>query len=119
MFLRRPVQCFVGCPFVAITIVVLCAAPGITQTPAPASAACAVPNAPAKVIKAAIPVAPMLIQNQPLTGIVEIAVRLDADSRIVGKPVIRKSLASTYQTEIARCVPVPSTYTLIVDFRST
>lgn len=92
--------------------------------------ACARPYVAATIIHAVDPDTPPLAQQQGISGIVQIVVSLNTDSKVVGTRVQdspsvilnRAALAaareSTYQTELRDCKPVAADYVFSVDFPS-
>jgi TonB family protein len=74
---------------------------------------------------------PPIAQQQGITGEVQVLVSLDANSKLVGTPTIRKSpsailnraaieaaKASKFQTEIKDCVAQAAQYVFVVEFQS-
>jgi hypothetical protein len=96
--------------------------------PAQAPAACAVPNAPAAIVRAAEPDAPAAPYQQRGTGTVQILVDLDEASRLtratvssatsaaLSGPAIGAARRSVFRTAVRGCRPVPSRYTMVVTF---
>ncbi|MFN2459354.1 MAG: energy transducer TonB [Candidatus Velthaea sp.] len=114
-----------------VPVVATTAAPA-PPTPVPTKPpTCAQPNVAPHVVNAVQPDTPPIAQQQGITGEVSVLVTLDSNSKLSGAPSIQKSPSavlngaalraardSTYQTEIANCVPKAATYVFVVEFNS-
>ena len=97
-------------------------------TAAVVAAACAVPNRPAAVVRAAEPDVPAMAQQQGIFGTVHVAVTVAADGsvtavRIVDSPsailnqaALRAARESTYQPQLENCKAVAADYLLALEF---
>jgi TonB family protein len=115
------------------------ATPVPVQTAAPAPPtpeptkppSCANPNVEATTTNAVAPDTPPIAQQQGITGVVNVVIELDANSKIVGTPTIQSSPSqllnaaaikaaeeSTFRTEIKNCQPVASKYLFAVEFNN-
>jgi len=109
------------------------APPADVATPAPtiaptATPACAHPNVAASTIAAANVDTPPLAQQNGISGIVDIVVRLDEHSHItatriahspsplLNEAALRAARSSTFRTEVRDCVPIAAEYVFSVDF---
>lgn len=91
-------------------------------------AACAVPDAPPRVVSAYPPETPLRARQWGITGVVVVTLELDAASKVTGTKVdsstsgILSSAAltaakqSTFQSEVRNCVPQAGRYKYIVEF---
>jgi TonB family protein len=91
-------------------------------------AACAVPNRPAAVVRAAVPDTPVLSEQQGIYGKVRIVVTVAADGSVTGLRVVESPSAilngaalsaarrSTYRPALQHCAPVQGEYLLSVNF---
>ncbi|HZO92504.1 MAG TPA: energy transducer TonB [Candidatus Baltobacteraceae bacterium] len=101
-----------------------------TPIPVPKPGACARPNVPATTIHAAEPITPPVGQEQGIAGDVQVAVSLNENSqvtavRILSSPsvvlneaALNAARASTFQTEIRNCIPIPADYIFTASFTS-
>jgi outer membrane biosynthesis protein TonB len=102
-------------------------------TPAPtiaptATPACAHPNVAASTVEAASVDTPSLAQQNGISGVVDVIVRLDEHSRVVAARVahtpstllndaaLRAARTSTFRTEVRDCLPVAAEYVFSVEF---
>ena len=98
--------------------------------PTPTPLSCVRPDVPAATLHAAEPEMPSLAQQQGIHGTVDVAVSLDAQSRVVDAAVqsspsrlldgaaLAAARASQFRTETHACVPIPARYLFRVDFAS-
>src|ERR1700694_175641 len=89
---------------------------------------CARPNVPATTVRAVPPDYPGAAMRAGAKGAVHVVVELDADSQVRSVAIqsspsetlnavsLAAAKASTYQTEIRDCVPVPARYVFTVEF---
>ncbi|HEY0396584.1 MAG TPA: TonB family protein [Candidatus Elarobacter sp.] len=104
------------------------AAPTPTPRPTPAPLSCARPNVPATTLRALEPETPPLAQQQGISGVVNVVVSLDAQSRVVGTRVqsspsaalnaaaLAAARGSQFRTEVRNCEPVAADYLFSVEF---
>jgi protein TonB len=104
--------------------------PTPTPRPTPTPLTCARPNVAPATLRAAPPDTPPLAQQQNITGVVQVVVSLDTQSRIVGTRVmsspssvlnqaaLNSARESQFRTEIRNCEPVAADYIFSVDFTS-
>jgi outer membrane biosynthesis protein TonB len=102
-------------------------APGPTVAPT-ATPACAHPNVPASTVEAANVDTPSLAQQNGISGVVDVIVRLDEHSHVVAAQIahsaspllndaaLRAARASTFRTEVRDCLPVAAEYIFSVEF---
>jgi TonB family protein len=102
-------------------------APTVAPTAAPA---CTHPNVAASTIEAASVDTPALAEQNGISGVVEVIVRLDEHSRIVSARVartpspllndaaLRAARTSRFRTEVRDCQPVAAEYVFSVDFNT-
>jgi TonB family protein len=100
----------------------------IVPRPTPTQVRCARPNIAASVVHAVEPDTPPIAQQQGIAGQVQVAVSLDADSRVVGTRIqsspsailnaaaLAAARQSTFQTEIRDCRPLAADIIFVVDF---
>ena len=101
------------------------AAPTVAPT---APSACVHPNQAASTIEAASVDTPSLAQQNGISGIVDVIVRLDEHSHIVATRIarspspllndaaLRAARTSTFHTEVRDCVPIAAEYVFSVEF---
>jgi TonB family protein len=102
------------------------ATPAATKPPA-----CANPNVEATTTNAVAPDTPPIAQQQGITGVVNVVIQLDVNSKIVGTPTVQSSPSqllneaaikaaeeSTFRTEIKNCQPIAATYIFAVEFNN-
>jgi TonB family protein len=101
-----------------------------TPKPTPTPASCARPNVAATTLRAIEPDTPQMAQQQGISGVVQVIVSLNADSKVTGTRVQSSPSAilnnaalsaarnSTFQTEIRDCKPIAADYIFSVDFSS-
>jgi TonB family protein len=101
-----------------------------TPKPTPTPASCARPNVAATTLRAIEPDTPAMAQQQGISGVVQVIVSLNADSKVTGTRVQSSPSAilnnaalsaarnSTFQTEIRDCKPIAADYIFSVDFSS-
>jgi len=109
--------------------------PLATELPTPAATiaptatpACAHPNVAASTIEAASVDTPSLAQQNGISGVVDVIVRLDEHSHIVAARIahtpsallndaaLRAARTSTFRTEVRDCLPVAAEYVFSVEF---
>jgi len=94
-------------------------------------AKCENPNIEATTMNAVAPNTPPYAQQQGITGVVNVVVQLDTNSKIVGTPTVQSSPSdllndaaieateqSTFRTEIKNCHAVSATYIFAVEFNN-
>ncbi|MDQ6943481.1 MAG: energy transducer TonB [Candidatus Eremiobacteraeota bacterium] len=106
------------------------ATPVPTPKPTPTPLSCARPNVAATTLRALEPETPALAQQQGISGIVQVVVSLDAQSRVVGTRIqsspsavlnlaaLGAARGSQFRTEVKNCEPVAADYVFSVDFTS-
>ncbi len=106
------------------------APPASTPRPTPTPLSCARPNVAPATLRAAAPDTPTMAQQQGVTGVVQVVVSLDTQSRIVGTRVqsspsallnqaaLSAARESQFRTEIRNCEPIAADYIFSVDFTS-
>jgi TonB family protein len=110
------------------------ASPAATPTPAakptPTPLSCARPTVAATTLRPLEPDTPALAQQQGISGIVQVVVSLDAQSRVVGARIqsspsallnqaaLGAARGSQFRTEVKNCEPVAADYVFSVDFTS-
>ena len=106
------------------------APPTATPRPTPTPQSCARPNVAATTIHPVEPDTPPMAQQQGISGVVQVVVSLNADSKVTGTRVqtspsaILNSAAlsaarqSSFQTEIRDCKPIAADYIFSVEFNS-
>jgi TonB family protein len=99
-------------------------------TSAPQSPKCVRPNVAATTIRAIEPDSPPMALQNGISGVVQVIVSLNADSKVTGTRVQSSPSAilndaalsaarnSTFQTEIRDCNPIAADYVFAVDFSS-
>ena len=104
--------------------------PTPTPHPTPTPLSCARPNVAPATLRAAAPDTPSMAQQQGISGVVQVVVSLDTQSRIVGTRVqsspstllnqaaLNAARDSQFRTEIKNCEPVAADYIFTVDFTS-
>ena len=104
------------------------ATPAVTPKPTPTPLSCARPNIAATTIRATEPETPALAQQQGISGIVQIVVSLDVQSRVVGTRIqsspsavlnaaaLAAARGSQFRTEVKNCEPIAADYVFSVDF---
>ncbi len=106
--------------------------PAPTPTPraTPTPLSCARPNVAPATVRAAAPDTPTLAQQQGISGVVQVVVSLDTQSRVVGTHVqsspsallnqaaLNAARDSQFRTEVKNCEPVAADYIFSVDFTS-
>ncbi len=106
------------------------AAPTATPKPTATPQSCSRPNVAATTVRPVEPDTPPMAQQQGISGVVQVVVSLNADSRVVSASVrsspsaILNSAAlaaarqSQFQTEIRDCKPIAADYIFSVEFNS-
>jgi outer membrane biosynthesis protein TonB len=106
------------------------AMPAATPRPTPTPLSCARPNVTATTLHPVAPDTPAMAQTQGISGIVQVVVSLDAQSRVVGTRVqtspsvllnqaaLAAARESQFRTEIRNCEPVAADYIFSVEFTS-
>jgi TonB family protein len=104
------------------------ATPAVTPKPTPTPLSCARPAVPATTVRALEPDTPTLAQQQGISGVVQVVVSLDAQSRVVGTRIqsspsvvlnqaaLAAARGSQFRTEVKNCEPVAADYIFSVDF---
>ncbi len=104
--------------------------PTPTPHPMPTPLSCTRPNVAPATLRAAPPDTPSMAQQQGISGVVQVVVSLDTQSRITGTRVLTSPSAilnqaalsaardSQFRTEIKNCEPVAADYIFTVDFTS-
>ncbi|HEY6234987.1 MAG TPA: energy transducer TonB [Candidatus Elarobacter sp.] len=104
--------------------------PTPTPHPTPTPLSCGRPNVAPATLRAAAPDTPSMAQQQGVTGVVQVVVSLDTQSRIVGTRVqsspsallnraaVNAARDSQFRTEIRNCEPIAADYIFSVDFTS-
>ncbi len=119
-----------GAGDVSSTPVPPAATPQPTPRPTPTPLSCARPNVAATTLRALEPDTPTLAQQQGISGIVQVVVSLDAQSRVAGTRIqsspsavlnlaaLAAARGSQFRTEVKNCEPVAADYVFSVDFTS-
>lgn len=106
------------------------ATPAATPKPTPTPLSCARPTVAATTLHPLEPDTPALAQQQGISGIVQVVVSLDAQSRVVGARIqsspsallnqaaLGAARGSQFRTEVKNCEPVAADYVFSVDFTS-
>jgi len=106
------------------------ATPIATPKPTPTPLSCARPNIPATTLRPLEPDTPALAQQQGISGVVQVVVSLDAQSRVVGTRIqsspsavlnasaLAAARGSQFRTEVRNCESVAADYIFSVDFSS-
>ena len=101
-----------------------------TPKPTPTPLTCARPSVAATTLRALEPDTPALAQQQGVSGVVQVVVSLDAQSRVVGTRIqsspsavlnqaaLAAARGSQFRTEVKNCEPVAADYIFSVDFTS-
>jgi outer membrane biosynthesis protein TonB len=97
----------------------------------PALAQCDNPNTPATTVNASAAKTPPVAVEHGISGVVNVVIQLDTNSRIVGTPTVQSSPSellngaaieaaerSTFRTEVKNCKPVAETVIFAVEFNS-
>ena len=104
--------------------------PTPTPHPTPTPLSCARPNVAPATLRAAAPDTPTMAQQQGVTGVVQVVVSLDTQSRIVSTRVqtspsallnqaaLNAARGSQFRTEIRNCEPIAADYIFSVEFTS-
>ena len=99
-----------------------------TPKPTPTPLSCARPNVAATTLRPVEPDTPALAQQQGISGVVQVVVSLDAQSRVVGTRIqtspsavlnqaaLAAARGSQFRTEVRNCEPVAADYIFSVDF---
>jgi TonB family protein len=103
-------------------------APTPSPRPTPTPLSCARPNVPATTLRALEPETPSLAAQQGISGVVNVVVSLDAQSRVVAARVqsspsavlnaaaLAAARGSQFRTEVRNCEPVAADYLFSVEF---
>ena len=106
------------------------ATPVATPKPTPTPLSCARPNVAATTLRPLEPDTPALAQQQGISGVVQVVVSLDAQSRVVGTRIqsspsavlnqsaLAAARGSQFRTEVKNCEPIAAEYIFSVDFTS-
>ena len=106
------------------------ATPAVTPRPTPTPLSCARPNVAATTLRTVAPDTPPIAQQQGISGVVQVVVSLDAQSRVVGTRIqtspsavlnqaaLAAARGSQFRTEVRDCEPVAADYIFSVDFTS-
>jgi TonB family protein len=104
------------------------AIPAATPKPTPTPLSCARPNVAATTVRPLEPDTPAVAQQQGISGVVQVVVSLDAQSRVVGTRIqtspsavlnqaaLAAARGSQFRTEVRNCEPVAADYIFSVDF---
>lgn len=104
------------------------ATPTATPHPTPTPLSCARPNVAATTLRTVAPDTPPMAQQQGISGVVQVVVSLDAQSRVVSTHIqtspsavlnqaaLAAARGSQFRTEVRDCEPVAADYIFSVDF---
>jgi outer membrane biosynthesis protein TonB len=102
--------------------------PTPTPKPTPTPLSCARPNVAATTLRPMEPDPPGLAQQLGISGVVQVVVSLDAQSRVVGTRIqsspstvlnaaaLFAARGSQFRTEVKNCEPIAADYVFSVDF---